>query len=66
MKHYNRNMATCLAAFFFKIVDTRSFRHKALSSVENSVAAALCQQLTTGLLRIALLQLCVDNLRQAC
>jgi hypothetical protein len=54
MKHYNRNMATCLAAFFFKIVDTRSFRHKALSSVENSVAAALCQQLATGLLKTAL------------
>jgi hypothetical protein len=34
--------------------------------VENSIAAALCQQLATGLLKTALLQLCHNNLRQAC
>ena len=34
--------------------------------VENSIAAALCQQLVTGLLKTALLQLCHNNLRQAC
>jgi hypothetical protein len=34
--------------------------------VENSIAAALCQQLATGLLKTALLQLCHNNLQQAC
>jgi hypothetical protein len=61
--------------FLFKIVDARSFIRrfslfaKGLSQVvENSIAAALCQQLGTSLLKTALLQLCLchNNLRKAC
>ena len=60
-KHYNRNLATCLAgSFLFKIVDTRSFIKRFprfatdLSQVvENSIAAALCQYLATCLLKTA-------------
>jgi hypothetical protein len=56
----------------FKIVDGLSFIKRfsrfatGLSQVvENSIAAALCQQLATGLLKTALLQLCHNNSRLA-
>jgi hypothetical protein len=57
----------------FKIVDGRSFIKRfsrfatGLSQVVemNSIAAALCQQLATGLLKTALLQLCHNNSRLA-
>jgi hypothetical protein len=61
-------MATCLAGFF-KIVDTQSFIRRfprfatgLLQVVENSIAAVLCQQLATGLLKTSLLQLCHNRL----
>jgi hypothetical protein len=51
--------------FLFKIVDTQSFirRFPRLTTglshvVENSIAAAPCQQLATSLLKTVLLQLC--------
>ena len=67
-------MATSLAIFCSKYSGyTRSFIRRfprfttGLSQVvENSIAAALCQQLATGLLKTALLQLCHNNSRQAC
>jgi hypothetical protein len=48
-----RNMATCLAVLS-QVVET------------DSIAAALCQQLATGLLKTALLQLCHNGLQQTC
>jgi hypothetical protein len=68
-----RNMATCLA-FFVQNSGYTSFIRRfpqfatGLSQVveTDSIAAALCQQLATGLLKTALLQLCHNSLRQAC
>jgi hypothetical protein len=69
-KHYNRNTALPVwPGFFLKIVHGYTKVHEALSSVcnrsnkkENSIAAALCQQLAIGLLKTELLLLCHNSL----
>jgi hypothetical protein len=65
-------MATCFTVFVQNSGYTSFIRRfsrcaTGLSQVvENSIAAALCQQLATALLKTALLQLCHNNLRKAC
>jgi hypothetical protein len=53
----NRSVTSCWKQHYCSSVSTTCDRH-----VENSIAAALSQQLVTGLLKTALLQLCHNSL----